>query len=142
MTVNSTDVIKMGLKRTHKNIQPGDEEDHDAVLLTKEEAHGRGLDVIEKNIFNFQDLQYFATLYIGENQKEMTFIYDTGSTYLWFPTTGCNDCHTTNLYDPTSTYESTGTTDDITYGSGFVAGVVAYDNIRATEGGTPVRMSK
>ena len=40
---------------------------------------------IEKDLDNFSDAQYYSTLYLGSNQDEFTFIFDTGSEWLWVP---------------------------------------------------------
>lgn len=75
----------------------------------------RNLTTYDKEMTNYFEVQYYATLYIGENDHEMTFMYDTGSDTLWYPLSNCSDCHTSNLHTPTSTFSSTGTRDGITY---------------------------
>ena len=67
--------------------------------VDKQLGNKRYLRSITKDITNFKDLQYFGTLYIGSKRQKMTFIYDTGSAWVWFPTTLCQTCPTTNLYD-------------------------------------------
>jgi len=59
----------------------------------------RYLKAITKDITNFKDLQYYGTLYIGSKKHKMTFIYDTGSAWVWLPTSLCKTCPTNNLYD-------------------------------------------
>eukprot|EP00343_Euplotes_focardii_P002800 CAMPEP_0205805516 /NCGR_PEP_ID=MMETSP0205-20121125/8772_1 /ASSEMBLY_ACC=CAM_ASM_000278 /TAXON_ID=36767 /ORGANISM="Euplotes focardii, Strain TN1" /LENGTH=333 /DNA_ID=CAMNT_0053076877 /DNA_START=61 /DNA_END=1063 /DNA_ORIENTATION=- len=59
----------------------------------------RYLKAITKDITNFKDLQYYGTLYIGSMRHKMTFIYDTGSSWVWLPTSLCETCPTDNLYD-------------------------------------------
>jgi hypothetical protein len=54
-------------------------------MISEDEAMRRGLQSYNKTITNYLNLQYYASLYIGQNSKEMTFIYDTGSTTLWLP---------------------------------------------------------
>ena len=54
-----------------------------------EENPIRMLKSITKEITNFKDLQYFGELYIGSNKQKMTFIYDTGSAWIWVPTELC-----------------------------------------------------
>ena len=88
---------------------------------------------------NYNNLQYYSTLYVGDSQKSMTFIFDTGSTTLWVPLSNCS-CHTTNLYTAAGSFSTNGTRSTIIYGSGTVSGIVATDNIRATSGGTAVNI--
>jgi len=40
---------------------------------------GQTTDLIEKEMENFYNVQYYGSLFVGSAQKEMTFIYDTGS---------------------------------------------------------------
>jgi hypothetical protein len=92
-----------------------------STVIPQDEAIRRGLTSIDKTMTNYFDVQYYATLYIGENDHEMTFMYDTGSDTLWYPLNNCSNCHTTNLHTPTSTFSTNGTRDGITYldGSGY-----------------------
>lgn len=134
--------ITLPLHRMHTRAEPGDYNGTDIKIINYDEAKGRGLAEIEKNIFNYQNLQYFSTLYVGENRKEMTFIYDTGSTYLWMPLSNCTGCHTTNLYTPASTFTTSNQNDFIQYGSGRVEGVIAEDSIAVTADTPLIRSSK
>jgi len=76
--------ISMDLHRRELHRAPF-EVGADDEIISEEEAKRRGLATIEKTMTNYANLQYYATLYIGDSQKEMTFIWDTGSTFLWFP---------------------------------------------------------
>jgi len=38
---------------------------------------------------NLSNLQYYGTLRIGSNQEEHTFIFDTGSPWLWIANEAC-----------------------------------------------------
>lgn len=125
--------ITMSLHRLHNKPEPGDADPKEVRIVSLEEAKGRGLQQeITKDVINFQDLQYVATLYVGEDKKQMTFIYDTGSTFLWLPLNNCTSCPTNNLYTPTSTFSSNGEKDGIVYGSGSVNGTLATDIIALT----------
>lgn len=136
------DTLSIELHKRHIRPEPGDYNGSDIKLLTFGEAKGRGLQEIEKSVSNYQNLQYLATLYIGESKKEMSFIYDTGSTYLWLPLSNCTGCPSGNLYSPASTFENTGTRDSIQYGSGYVEGVVGYEVVAPTQSTTAIRTSK
>lgn len=38
---------------------------------------------------NFKNFQYYAPLFIGSNTEQFTFIFDTGSEWLWVPLDSC-----------------------------------------------------
>jgi hypothetical protein len=111
-------------------------------LVTDDEAKRRGLVSYPKTMTNFLDFQYYSTLYIGADSKEMTFIYDTGSTTLWLPLEACAGCPSTNKYTPTSTYINSGTAATINYASGSVSGTYATENVRLLTSLAAVNMSK
>lgn len=60
-------------------------------------------------------------------------IFDTGSSNLWVPSSTCTTlaCKLHNQYDAqkSSTYKANGTTFDLLYGSGEVAGYWSYDTV-------------
>ena len=112
-----------------------------STIIPHSEAVRRGLQTISKTMTNFRDVQYYATLYIGESDHEMTFMYDTGSDLLWYPLNNCSDCHTTNLHTPDGGFTATTTRDSITYLDGSeYAGVIATDQVSLTDGGDNVTM--
>lgn len=55
---------------------------------------------------------------VGTPGQTFKLDFDTGSSDLWFPYTGCNNCFGKNIYDPTksSTYRADGRSWSITYG--------------------------
>ena len=53
---------------------------------------GRGLQQIDIEMTNFLNYQYYASIYMGDIQKNMTFIWDTGSVTLWVPLGNCSSC--------------------------------------------------
>lgn len=134
--------IKIPLNKKSKNDIKSIDKFDNVDLISEDEAVRRGLQSYNKTITNFQNLQYYATLYIGQNSKEMTFNYDTGSTTLWIPLDSCTDCPSTNKYTPTATYTNSGTPGSITYAKGFVSGNYATENIRLTTDLPAVNMSK
>jgi len=91
---------------------------------------------------NYYNYQYYAPLYIGNNQQNMTFIWDTGSTMLWLPLSNCSSCPSTNKYSPNISYVSTGQPFNIAYVSGSVAGTIATEDVHVLSGGDSVNMSK
>jgi hypothetical protein len=111
-------------------------------LITEDEAKRRGLASYSKTMTNYYDVQYYSTLYIGADSKEMKFNFDTGSSPFWVPLNTCAGCASTNRYSPTSTYTDSGTPHTINYGLGSVTGNYATDNVRLQTSLAPVNMSK
>jgi len=130
------------LELTKKRLKPvpHDYPDINGEIYTEEDLKRRGLQTIEKTMTNYFDLQYYATLFIGDSSTSMTFIYDTGSSFLWVPLANCSCSHNPTKYTPAGSFSTDGTRDSITYGSGYVEGVVFTDNVRAVSGGTAVNL--
>lgn len=84
---------------------------------------------IRVGLTNFRELQYYGPLYLGSHRQKMHFVYDTGSSWLWFPKKTCAGCPTKNGYDfkASSTYNETSQVIDLYYGKGHVSGHIAYD---------------
>jgi hypothetical protein len=131
-TAYGSSTISIPLHRRHIRPEPEDFNGTEVSLITIEDAKGRGLVEIDKNVTNYLNLQYYSTLYIGANKKEMTFVYDTGSTYLWVPLQNWSSWPSNNKYTPTSTFVDTTTSDSIQYGSGSVVGTIAIDDVAIT----------
>ena len=77
--------ITIELKRKVLGPDPADFNQTNAVVYSESEMKRRGLATIEKTLSNYHNLQYFADLYIGDSKTQMSFLYDTGSSYLWIP---------------------------------------------------------
>eukprot|EP00347_Sterkiella_histriomuscorum_P014563 403360402 len=91
----------------------------------------------EKELFNYFNVQYYGKLYLGSQKKEMTFIFDTGSSWLWAPTKDCEifQCHPSERYDPlTSTYYKVLAVSptSIKYGTGGAQGILSQDQVCLT----------
>lgn len=58
-------------------------------------------------------------------------IFDTGSSDLWVPSSSCSACGSHPEFDSSAstTYVASSTVFDITYGSGSVSGIQAYDTV-------------
>jgi len=84
----------------------------------------------EIDLTNFKDVQYFAPLYIGQDLQKMTFIFDTGSEWLWVPLDSCSNCRAETKYTPAPSFEDTGKAHNISYVSGKVEGSIASDEVR------------
>ena len=79
-------------------------------------------------ISNFKNAQYYGNLYIGSNQDEHQFIFDTGSPYLWVASSDCKRCHTDELYqkDVSSSFKRlSNKKQEINYETGYAAGYYA-----------------
>jgi len=138
---DNTTTISLPLTRRKVYPEPGDFDPETLEIISEDSEGGRRLQEIEKDVTNVNNLQYFATLYIGANKKEMTFIYDTGSTHLWVPMANCSSCPN-NKYTATSTFVDTNSRDTIQYGSGRVEGSIAVDDVAITRDQPSIRSSK
>lgn len=80
---------------------------------------------------NFRNLQYYGPLYLGSQRQKLNFVYDTGSSWLWFPKQTCKGCPTNKGYDITrsSFFLETEEVKELFYGKGYVSGKIVYDNV-------------
>ncbi|CAI2364125.1 unnamed protein product [Moneuplotes crassus] len=123
---------KVYLKDHKESIESG--------IETIEERHGRGLAEVNITMTNIYDMQYYASLLIGDAKLNQTFLWDTGSTLMWIPLNNCSSCPSTNKYTPASSYSSTGTRHTINYGSAQVEGDVANEKVYISSSSVPVTM--
>ncbi|XP_043826880.1 pepsin A-3 [Dromiciops gliroides] len=83
---------------------------------------------------NYMDVAYFGTIRIGNPPQEFTVLFDTGSSNLWVPSIYCSSpaCSNHNLFDPLKSFsfQPTGRTMAIQYGSGSMTGFLAYDTVQ------------
>lgn len=80
-----------------------------------------------ENAFN---LQYNAVFNVGTPSQPMSMVLDTGSSYIWLPSTTC-DCHESTRFDDSlsTSYISTGISKDLYYGLGEVHGMLSTETI-------------
>ena len=81
---------------------------------------------------NFFNIQYFASIYLGENRQKISVIFDTGSNILWVPFANCTHCRNyTKKYNPlnSSTSKNLNIQKNITYAIGYVSGHLYQDSI-------------
>jgi saccharopepsin len=136
--------IFLSLSNSKKRIEielksrPSPQKSHENMQQTVESAfqnpnlsNKRFLKSITKDITNFKDLQYYGDLYLGPNKQRMTFIYDTGSSWLWVPTDLCKQCPTKNKYkmDVNSTKVIDTTPEILVYGTGEVGGIRITEDV-------------
>jgi hypothetical protein len=84
-------------------------------------------------INNFQNAQYYGPITVGTDGETLNVVYDTGSSNLWVPNKDCCGAlsqHNFYHHDKSATYTANGTTFNIRYGSGPVAGFYSGDRIQ------------
>ncbi|WCJ20203.1 Aspartic proteinase [Euphorbia peplus] len=83
---------------------------------------------------NYMDAQYYGEIGVGTPPQKFTVIFDTGSSNLWVPSSKCYlsiACffHSKYKASQSSTYKKDGTSAEIQYGSGAIAGFFSYDSV-------------
>ncbi|CAL5361805.1 unnamed protein product [Camellia sinensis] len=84
---------------------------------------------------NFMDTQYYGEIGIGSPPQHFAVVFDTGSSYLWVPSSKCHfsiACYMHSKYRAklSSTYTEIGTSCKIHYGSRSIFGFFSQDNVR------------
>ncbi|XP_043372756.1 pepsin A-like, partial [Dermochelys coriacea] len=83
---------------------------------------------------NYMDIEYYGTISIGTPAQEFSVLFDTGSSNLWVPSVYCSStaCRNHNKFNPShsSTYQATGQSLSIQYGTGSMTGVLGYDTVQ------------
>eukprot|EP00929_Paragymnodinium_shiwhaense_P028464 TRINITY_DN1648_c0_g1_i2.p1 TRINITY_DN1648_c0_g1~~TRINITY_DN1648_c0_g1_i2.p1 ORF type:complete len:383 (+),score=104.87 TRINITY_DN1648_c0_g1_i2:72-1220(+) len=81
---------------------------------------------------DLQDAEYYGEVEIGTPPQKFQVIYDSGSSNLWVPDQGCDNCKSGSArYDATksSTYAKDGQSFQIQYGTGSCNGVIGKDSV-------------
>lgn len=91
-------------------------------------------------IKDFQNAQYFGEVKIGTPSQNFRVIFDTGSSNLWVPREGCQNCGSKWLgkkdkFNPetSTTFVEDGADFNIQYGSGPVSGKFGQDKVVLAE---------
>ncbi|KAJ0091983.1 hypothetical protein Patl1_24716 [Pistacia atlantica] len=84
---------------------------------------------------NYHDTQYYGEVGIGSPPQIFTFVFDTGSSNLWVPSSKCLlsiSCYFHSKYRSrmSSTYSKIGTPCKIHYGSGHISGFFSLDYVK------------
>lgn len=83
-----------------------------------------------QDLTNYSNYIYYGELVLGTPPKTFTFIFDTGSSLLWVPSTECTTCSNSKFDGSTSsTYYNSKKADSITYGSGYVEGYLCTETV-------------
>jgi len=93
--------------------------------------------VTQVPVTNYADTMYTADVKIGTPGQTFSVVYDTGSSNLWVPSTGCSACSTKDhvLFNPSasSTFHKSSEKFDIEYGSGPVSGTTGTDTVTVAD---------
>lgn len=96
-------------------------------------------DIPSLHLSNYYNNEYVGTIGVGQPSQYLTVIFDTGSSDIWLPSKSCTTCgyHSTFDSSKSSSYNikadgSTFKTEksfSISYGSGKVSGIQAYETL-------------
>lgn len=89
------------------------------------------LSLSASHLANYYNTQYYAVVYAGTPSSQYSVKIDTGSSYLWLPSTDCVDCHSIAHHfnsSLSSTYTNLYTILDLNYFEGSVTGIVSTDS--------------
>ena len=88
-------------------------------------------------IYNYFNIQYYGSIFIGDKYSKFNVIFDTGSNFLWIPSNNCYNCRTyTNKFDKSLSSSTiyTNVVKNITYAEGFINGTIITDKISLKPG--------
>ncbi|CAL0304856.1 unnamed protein product [Lupinus luteus] len=135
-TISNDGSMRVSLKRRNFDTQSVN------AARINEIVHPKGLRSIDKNdssenllyLKNY-DAQYFGEISIGSPSQYFNVVFDTGSSNLWVPSSGCIfsiSCyfHSKYISGISSTYTEIGTPCKIPYGDGSISGFFSQDNVK------------
>ncbi|XP_075152703.1 lysosomal aspartic protease-like [Haematobia irritans] len=92
-------------------------------------------DVVEEQLSNSVNMEYYGTISIGTPPQDFQVLFDSGSSNLWVPSVSCyannTACQNHNQYNSSasSTYVANGESFSIEYGSGSLTGFLSTDTV-------------
>ena len=80
---------------------------------------------------NYFSLQYYAIIDIGTPAQSMSFVLDTGSSWIWIPSLECQ-CHQSDRFDAksSSSYKNASISKTLEYGQGNVQGTLSSETFK------------
>lgn len=98
------------------------------ITASKNKDMNTGAEYLRK----FLDTQYYGEIFIGTPPQSFQVVFDTASSNLWIPSSKCHlsvSCFLHKKYKSmlSSTYNSTGKSDKIPYGTGYILGNFGQD---------------
>ncbi|XP_057583124.1 pregnancy-associated glycoprotein 2-like [Hippopotamus amphibius kiboko] len=83
---------------------------------------------------NYLDVCYVGNITIGTPPQEFRVVFDTTSSFMWVPSINCSSLsyRTHNLFNPqlSTTFQPSGRSFNLEYGSWRIVGILAYDTVR------------
>ncbi|OIS98659.1 PREDICTED: aspartic proteinase-like [Nicotiana attenuata] len=135
INVNADDMVRIELKRQSLDLSSIS----DARIYAKDlRGRNRNLAALNDQIVylkNYHDVQYFAEIGIGSPPQRFIVVFDTGSSYLWVPSSRCFfsiACYLRSRYKSrlSNTYTKIGKSCKIPFGTGSVHGFLSQDNVK------------
>ena len=103
------------------------DEYHHYGLENDDEHH----DYIEKNLYDFYDIQLYANIFVGSNRQIFEMIFDTGSSWVWVQSEDCRRCmkndHKFSADHSDSYMQLSDEPTELNYGKGSVIGYDSKD---------------
>ena len=103
---------------------------HHLQVLDSANASETEKDYIDKQLYDFNNIQIFSKIYVGSERREFDMIFDTGSSWLWIENKSCDNCANPNKFNNTesSTFKQLSPfASRLYYGRGMVEGVDTSD---------------
>lgn len=124
--------------------QGGDEEIGDRSLTTEqpqseEDARTSGAlakDLVRIELENYDQMQFYGTIRVGNPPQQFRVIFDTGSSDIWVPSESCRACSGIRRYHShrSKSYTDSDERFDVHYGSGKVSGEIMQETIHLGDG--------
>lgn len=108
-------------------------------LMQLNEVSGVSDEYIDKQLHDFNNIQIFSSIYIGEPKQEFDMIFDTGSSWVWVGTDVCDNCvnaHKFHFNQSQFFHQLTPSISTLRYGKGQVWGYNAKDQVCLAEDST------